>query len=86
MENLKKTEVRNVINVGHSVGITIPASMARAFKLAKGSRVDVVETKEGLTIKPHAEDAELTPEFVSAMNDAYGQYRDALESLRKSDE
>ncbi|WP_395322665.1 AbrB/MazE/SpoVT family DNA-binding domain-containing protein [Levilactobacillus parabrevis] len=84
MENISLSKERNVISVGHSLGVTIPAEMAKKLGITKKTKLEVSLTNDGLKIVKKK--SELSSEFIKAMNETLVEYHDALEILKKSDE
>jgi len=83
MDMVKKDLERNIIAIGNSVGLTIPANLVKEMGLSTTSKVQIVPTDQGFMVTKLA-DAD--PKFVAAMNQAYDQYHDTLEMLRQGDE
>lgn len=84
MKNSALSEERHVINIGHSLGVTIPADMIKALGITKETKLEVTLTDDGLKVTKKKEI--LSPEFVAAMNETLADYHEALETLKKSDE
>lgn len=74
---VKETVIRPF---GNSAGVTIPKEMLDKLSLAKGDRVALQETSEGILLTP------FDPDFVDVMaiaQDVSKRYRNALRELSK---
>ncbi|AKP64429.1 hypothetical protein FC99_GL000148 [Levilactobacillus koreensis JCM 16448] len=83
MQEKKQFISRKVINVGSSIGITIPAEVAKQLNLTSGSEVEIQPTSNGFSV---TKKSSLDPAFMASMEKGLKEYRGALEILRKSDE
>ena len=83
MDNVKDDLKRNVIQVGNSIGMTIPKKIADEMALSTDSKVQIVPTDQGFLVTK-LENAD--PDFVEAMNYSFDKYHETLEMLRKGDE
>lgn len=45
-------ELRKVTVVGNSIGVTLPAALARAYGVERGALVSVEPTKDGVLLRP----------------------------------
>jgi putative addiction module antidote len=74
---VKETAIRPF---GNSAGVVIPKEMLDALALAKGDRVSIQETADGILITAY------DPEFAAVMslaNDVSKRYRNAMRELSK---
>ena len=64
-----------LIEIGNSLGVVLPEEMLARLRLAKGSRVFVSETPEGVLVTPYdaalAQQVELGREFMRDFRDAF---------------
>lgn len=74
---VKETVIRAV---GNSAGVTIPKEMLEAHGLAKGDRIALRETPDGILITPY--DAEFAAVMEIAAEGAK-RYRNAMRELSK---
>jgi len=65
---------------GNSAGVTIPKAMLDVFALAKGDKVSIRETADGILITPFDPDF---AETVAIAHDVAKRYRNALRELAK---
>lgn len=65
---------------GNSAGVTIPKAMLDAYALAKGDKVSIQETADGILITPF--DPDFT-DTVAIANEVAKRYRNALRELAK---
>ncbi|MCH5465181.1 AbrB/MazE/SpoVT family DNA-binding domain-containing protein [Levilactobacillus tujiorum] len=84
MKNANLSKERQVINVGHSLGMTIPPEMLKALGITKGTKLVLTLLDDGLKVTKKK--GSLSSEFITAMNETLVDYHDALETLKKSDE
>jgi putative addiction module antidote len=74
---VKETAIRPF---GNSAGVVIPKEMLDTFALAKGDRVSIQETEDGILITAY------DPEFAEVMaiaSNVSKRYRNALRELSK---
>jgi len=60
------------------MGATLPKEMAERFKLEPGSRLLVIETADGILLKPYDEEFART---MKAYDEVAREYRNALREL-----
>ncbi|MGQ4557952.1 AbrB/MazE/SpoVT family DNA-binding domain-containing protein [Levilactobacillus hammesii] len=84
MKNASLSKERQVINVGHSLGMTIPPEMIKALGITKETKLELTLLDDGLKVTKKKDN--LSSQFVTAMNETLVEYHDALEALKKSDE
>lgn len=76
--------LQKVIQIGNSLGFTIPKSFAKYYGIKAGETMLVEATMDTLTIVPKTRGTTgLTPEFVKSVNDFIKKYKPALEELAK---
>jgi len=83
MQEKKQSISRKVITVDGSIGITIPAEMAKQLNLTNGSEVEIHPAPNGFSV---TKKTSLDPAFIASMEKGLKEYHGALEILRKSDE
>lgn len=49
---MQTAHLRNIVKMGHSCGLTLPAEVCREMKLALGSKVSLSSTRRGWLLQP----------------------------------
>lgn len=78
-----QTGLKNTVKVtkiGNSLGVILPKEVVAALKVVKGDQLSVVETADGIELRPH--DAQFEKEMAAA-EDVIGRYRNTLRELAK---
>ncbi len=65
---------------GNSAGVTIPKAMLDTFALAKGDKVSIQETADGILITPYDQ---LFDEGMTIYREGAKKYRNAMRELSK---
>ena len=65
---------------GNSAGVTIPKAMLDTFSLAKGDKVSIHETADGILITPYDQ---LFDEAMTVYREGARKYRNAMRELSK---
>ncbi len=76
-------DIRKVTVVGNSIGVTLPAEVARAYGLERGALVSVEPTKDGILLRPVKVVSALEPEGVALSEKIIQRYRRALDAMAK---
>lgn len=69
-----------ITQIGNSMGVVLPRETLKRLNLSKGDELFVLETEEGLTLTPYAQDFD---EQMAAADKVLKQYRNALRRLAK---
>ena len=73
-------QIRELTQIGNSVGIVLPEEMLRRLKLKQGARVFVTDTPEGIALTRYDDDLE---EQLSAGRKLMQQFHTTFEQLAK---
>ena len=71
---------RKIIQIGDSIGVTIPKSIREKFNLAVGEEVEITEDEDKIMLRKVQNDA-VDPELASWTDEFIDEYRGALEAL-----
>lgn len=82
---MAKTQERQLIAVGNSIGVTIPSDIIKKLSLTKSDRMQIeLNDDNSITIKRSS--APVSSEFMQLLNDTVKEYHETLDILAKSDE
>lgn len=73
--------IRKAINIGSSVGITIPARFLRSRNISAGDDLSVEETAAGIMIRPAKTLSKRSDKITALTLDFVNRYREDLEAL-----
>jgi len=71
---------RKIIQIGDSIGVTIPKSIREKLNLAVGEEVEITEHKDKIMLQKAQSNA-VDPELASWTDEFIDEYRGALEAL-----
>jgi putative addiction module antidote len=69
-----------IIQIGNSLGVTLPKEMLAALKVDKGATVTATEGPDGFRLTPYDPDVE---KQIEAGREFMNEYRDTLRALAK---
>ncbi|MEO0411876.1 MAG: AbrB/MazE/SpoVT family DNA-binding domain-containing protein [Pseudomonadota bacterium] len=69
-----------ITQIGNSMGVILPKEVLAALKVAKGDQLSLVQTRDGIELRPY--DAEFEEEMELARR-IMKKYRNALSELAK---
>ena len=72
--------VVKVLEIGNSLGVTLPVEVREKLRVRKGDKLYLTETPDGFTLTPYDPDFAETMELADA---GMRQYRNALRELSK---
>ena len=77
--------LRQITNIGNSLGVTLPREMLNAYGLAKGALVELRPTPEGLLIQPAKIVSAVSPQGRDLVKGIVRRYKRAFDTLAKED-
>jgi len=77
--------VRQITNIGNSLGVTIPREILGAYGLDKGALVELRPTNQGLLIQPARVVSALSPEGRDLVKGIVRRYKRAFDALSKEE-
>lgn len=77
--------VRQIVNIGNSLGVTLPPEILSAYGLGRGTLVELRPTKEGLLIRPAKVVSALSPEGSDLIKRTVKRYRRAFDGLAREE-
>lgn len=77
--------VRQITNIGNSLGVTIPRELLGAYGLERGALVELRPTNEGLLIHPARVVSALSPEGRDLVKGIVRRYKRAFDALSKEE-
>lgn len=77
--------VRQITNIGNSLGVTIPRELLGAYGLERGALVELRPTNEGLLIQPARVVSALSPEGRDLVKGIVRRYKRAFDALSKEE-
>lgn len=69
-----------VVQIGNSLGVTLPKEALAALKVEKGDTLIVTETPDGIRLTPYDPDIQ---KQIEAGRELMNEYRDTLRALAK---
>ena len=72
--------VRQIVNIGNSLGVTLPPEILSAYGLCRGALVELRPTEEGLLIRPAKIVSALSPEGRNLVRRTVKRYRRAFDA------
>ena len=77
--------IRQITNIGNSLGVTIPREVLNAYGLSKGALVELRPTNEGLLIQPAKVVSAVSPEGRNLVKGIVRRYKRAFDALSKEE-
>ncbi len=77
--------IRQITNIGNSLGVTIPREILTAYGLGKGALVELRPTNEGLLIQPARVVSAVSPEGRDLVKGIVRRYKRAFDALSKEE-
>lgn len=77
--------LRQITNIGNSLGVTLPREILNAYGLAKGALVELRPTHEGLLIQPAKIVSAVSPQGRDLVKGIVRRYKRAFDTLAKED-
>ena len=77
--------IRQITNIGNSLGVTIPREVLSAYGLGKGALVELRPTNEGLLIQPAKVVSAVSPEGRNHVKEIVRRYKRAFDALSKEE-
>lgn len=77
--------IRQITNIGNSLGVTIPRDFLSAYGLERGALVELRPTSEGLLIQPARLVSGLSPEGRNLVKNIVRRYKRAFDALSKDE-
>jgi len=77
--------LRQITNIGNSLGVTIPREILGAYGLDKGALVELRPTNQGLLIQPARVVSALSPEGRDLVKGIVRRYKRAFDALSKEE-
>ena len=77
--------LRQITNIGNSLGVTRPKEILSAYGLAKGALVELRPTRDGLLVRPAKIVSAVSPEGRDLVKGIVRRYKRAFDTLAKED-
>ncbi len=77
--------LRRIINIGNSLGVTLPKEILSAYGFSKGALVEIRPTRDGLLVQPAKIVSAVSPEGRDLVKGIVRRYRRAFDTLAKED-
>ncbi|HET8580012.1 MAG TPA: AbrB/MazE/SpoVT family DNA-binding domain-containing protein [Nitrospiraceae bacterium] len=77
--------VRQITNIGNSLGVTIPREILVAYGLDRGALVELRPTNQGLLIQPARVVSALSPEGRDLVKGIVRRYKRAFDALSREE-
>ncbi len=77
--------LRQITNIGNSLGVTLPREILNAYGLGKGALVELRPTRDGLLIQPAKIVSAISPEGRGLVKGIVRRYKRAFDALAKED-
>ncbi len=77
--------LRQITNIGNSLGVTLPREILNAYGLGKGALVEVRPTQDGLLIQPAKVVSAVSPQGRDLVKGIVRRYKRAFDALAKED-
>lgn len=77
--------LRQITNIGNSLGVTLPREILNAYGLSKGALVELRPTRDGLLIQPAKIVSAISPEGRDLVKGIVRRYKRAFDALAKED-
>ncbi len=77
--------LRQITNIGNSLGVTLPREILNAYGLGKGALVELRPTPNGLLIQPAKIVSAVSPQGRDLVKGIVRRYKRAFDALAKED-
>lgn len=77
--------LRQITNIGNSLGVTLPREILNAYGLGKGALVELRPTPDGLLIQPAKIVSAVSPQGRDLVKGIVRRYKRAFDTLSKED-
>jgi len=77
--------LRQITNIGNSLGVTLPREILNAYGLGKGALVELRPVAEGLLIRPAKIVSAFSPQGRELVKSLVRRYRGAFDAIAKED-
>ncbi len=77
--------LRQITNIGNSLGITLPKEILSAYGLGKGALVELRPTRDGLLVRPAKIVSAVSPEGRDLVKGIVRRYQRAFDTRAKED-